>query len=84
MQHQSHIPPLQIIIIEGVATGLPIADFMQNSQQDISIFAAITANNLVHVALVMKQQYPDDSIIIAGDNDDPQDRLNNTGKIAAE
>lgn len=84
LQHQSNITPLQIVITEGVATGLSIADFIQNPQHEISIFAAISANNLTHVALRMKQQYPDSNIIIAGDNDIHQNHLTNIGKIAAE
>lgn len=78
LQHQSNITPLQIVITEGVTTELFITDFIQNPLHKISIFAAIATNNLTHVALVMKQQYPD-SNIIAGDNDVNQNHLTNKG-----
>ncbi|MCU2314845.1 toprim domain-containing protein, partial [Enterobacter hormaechei subsp. steigerwaltii] len=50
---------------------------------DATIIAAIDAGNLLPVAQVMRQRYPDAQIIIAADNDIKPGEPN-TGKSAAE
>lgn len=76
--------PQSIILAEGLATALT-AHLMR---PDARIIAAIDAGNLLPVAQVMRQQYPDAQIIIAADNDhqagDSETGATNTGKIAAE
>ena len=84
LQHDPNSPPSQIIITEGIATGLAIADFSQNALKQSSIFAAISANNLLPIALALRKHYPNTPIIMAGDNDDPQNESKNIGKLLAE
>lgn len=55
----------QIILSEGFATALSISLVVPKSY----VVAAIDAGNLIHVAKVMRELYPDSKIIIAGDND---------------
>lgn len=68
-----------VIIAEGLATALSVQQF----RHDATIIAAIDAGNLLPVAQVMRQRYPDAQIIIAADNDIKPGELN-TGKSAAE
>jgi putative DNA primase/helicase len=57
--------PETVIIAEGLATALSVQQF----RPDATIIAAIDAGNLLPVAQVMRQRYPDAQIIIAADND---------------
>lgn len=84
LQNDPNLHPSQIIITEGIATGFTIADFSQNLSEKSSIFAAISANNLLPVALALRKLYPNFPIIMAGDNDDPQNESKNIGKLLAE
>lgn len=68
-----------VIIAEGLATAMTC----QLIQPEAHTVAAIDASNLIHVAKVMREKYPESKIIIAGDNDIKPDQ-NNTGKLAAE
>lgn len=68
-----------VIIAEGLATALSVQQF----RHDATIIAAIDAGNLLPVAQVMRQRYPDAQIIIAADNDIKPGEPN-TGKSAAE
>ncbi|HAU5703940.1 TPA: DUF927 domain-containing protein [Citrobacter freundii] len=68
-----------VIIAEGLATALSVQQF----RPDATIIAAIDAGNLLPVAQVMRQRYPDAQIIIAADNDIKPGEPN-TGKSAAE
>ncbi|MCC9328661.1 DUF927 domain-containing protein [Enterobacter hormaechei subsp. steigerwaltii] len=71
--------PETVIIAEGLATALSVQQF----RPDATIIAAIDAGNLLPVAQVMRQRYPDAQIIIAADNDIKPSEPN-TGKSAAE
>lgn len=71
--------PETVIIAEGLATALSVQQF----RSDTTIIAAIDAGNLLPVAQVMRQRYPDAQIIIAADNDIKHGEPN-TGKSAAE
>jgi putative DNA primase/helicase len=55
----------EIIICEGLATGISIAEFRQQS----IVISAIDAGNLIHVAKDICELNPTAKIIIAGDND---------------
>ncbi|WP_329502698.1 DUF927 domain-containing protein [Klebsiella aerogenes] len=68
-----------VIIAEGLATALSV----QQIRPDAVIIAAIDAGNLLPVAQLMRQRYPDTQIIIAADNDCKPGEPN-TGKDAAE
>lgn len=67
----------EIIICEGLATGISIAEFRQQS----IVISAIDAGNLIHVAKSIRELNPTAKIIIAGDNDIGNDK--NTGKEKA-
>lgn len=67
----------EIIICEGLATGITIAEFRQRS----IILSAIDAGNLIHVARSIREVNPTVKIIIAGDNDIGMDK--NIGKDKA-
>lgn len=71
--------PETVIIAEGLATALSVQQF----RPDATTIAAIDAGNLLPVAQVMQQRYPDAQIIIAADNDIKPGEPN-TGKVAAE
>ncbi|HAU3239742.1 TPA: toprim domain-containing protein [Salmonella enterica subsp. enterica] len=71
--------PETVIIAEGLATALSVQQF----RPDATIITAIDAGNLLSVAQVMRQRYPDAQIIIAADNDIKPGEPN-TGKAAAE
>ncbi|EFE0933794.1 DUF927 domain-containing protein [Escherichia coli] len=71
--------PKTVIIAEGLATALSVQQF----RPDATIIAAIDAGNLLPVAQVIRQRYPDAQIIIAADNDIKPGEPN-TGKSAAE
>ncbi|MFV0547713.1 MAG: DUF927 domain-containing protein [Limnobaculum xujianqingii] len=75
----SLINPSTVILAEGVATALSV----HLMRPDALTVAAIDAGNLLPVAKVMRNRYPEAKIIIAADNDiklnDP-----NTGKEKAE
>jgi len=64
--HQILAGPEGIIICEGYATGVTLA---QNYPSNRSVIVAFNAGNLLAVAHVFRQAYPDQNIIIAGDND---------------
>lgn len=68
----------RIILAEGLATALSISLI----QPEAYIVAAIDAGNLLHVAKIMRERYPDSMIIIAGDNDIKAGHKN-TGKEKA-
>ncbi|MEX9815381.1 DUF927 domain-containing protein [Providencia rettgeri] len=68
-----------VIIAEGLATAMTC----QLIQPEAHTVAAIDASNLIPVAKVIRTQYPESKIIIAGDNDIKPDQ-SNTGKLAAE
>lgn len=68
-----------MIIAEGLATTLSV----HLMRHDALAVAAIDAGNLLPVAQVMRQRYPDAQIIIAADNDIKPGEPN-TGKSAAE
>ncbi|MDD5462873.1 MAG: toprim domain-containing protein [Methylococcales bacterium] len=53
-----------LLICEGYATGASL-----HQATRLFIVVALDAGNLAHVALVMRNLYPNDQIIIAGDND---------------
>ena len=53
-----------ILICEGFATG---ASLYEN--KGLFTFVAFSAGNLINVAKIVKQHYPDSEIIICGDND---------------
>ncbi|NUE96310.1 DNA primase [Gilliamella sp. ESL0232] len=55
----------EIIICEGLATGISIAEFRQQS----TVISAIDAGNLIHVAKDIRELNLTAKIIIAGDND---------------
>ncbi|OCG24709.1 hypothetical protein A9G11_03385 [Gilliamella sp. wkB108] len=67
----------EIIICEGLATGISIAEFRYRS----IVISAIDAGNLIHVAKAVREINPTAKIIIAGDNDIGNDK--NTGKEKA-
>lgn len=71
--------PKTVIIAEGLATALSVQQF----RPDATIIAAIDAGNLLPVAQVIRQRYPDAQIIISADNDIKPGEPN-TGKSAAE
>ena len=55
----------EIIICEGLATGISIAVFRHRSL----VISAIDAGNLIHVSKAIRELNPTAKIIIAGDND---------------
>ena len=67
----------EIIICEGLATGISIAVFRHRSP----VISAIDAGNLIHVAKAIREVNTTVNIIIAGDNDIGSHR--NTGKEKA-
>lgn len=58
--------PNEIVICEGLATGISIAEF---HHRDAIIVAAVDAGNLIHVARSIREVNSTAKIIIAGDND---------------
>ena len=67
----------EIIICEGLATGISIAVFRHRSL----VISAIDAGNLIHVAKAVREVNSKANIIIAGDNDIGSHK--NTGKEKA-
>ena len=67
----------EIIICEGLATGISIAVFRHRSL----VISAIDAGNLIHVAKAVREVNSTANIIIAGDNDIGSHK--NTGKEKA-
>ncbi|MCX8727828.1 primase-helicase zinc-binding domain-containing protein [Gilliamella sp. B2838] len=67
----------EIIICEGLATGISIAVFRHRSP----VISAIDAGNLIHVAKAIREVNSTANIIIAGDNDIGSHK--NTGKEKA-
>jgi putative DNA primase/helicase len=67
----------EVIICEGLATGISITEFRHQSM----VISAIDAGNLIHVAKAIRELNPTAKIIIAGDNDIGNDK--NTGKEKA-
>ena len=67
----------EIIICEGLATGISIAVFRHRSP----VISAIDAGNLIHVAKAIREVNTTANIIIAGDNDIGSHK--NTGKEKA-
>ncbi|EPB6108291.1 DUF927 domain-containing protein [Yersinia enterocolitica] len=70
--------PPQVIITEGYATALTVAQLT-----DGVVMAGIAASNLLNVALVIRAKWPEARIILAGDNDFDDGKVN-TGKVWAE
>ena len=70
-------PSKAIVICEGYATGVTLASHYMS---DCSVVVAFNANNLLPVAKRIRAAFPDDLIIIAGDND----RKSGTGQAAAK
>lgn len=56
--------PERIIITEGFATALTVSTL-----SDGWCVAAVSANNLLNVAQVLREKWPDTRLVIAGDND---------------
>lgn len=73
------VAPQVVIIGEGLATVLSV----HMMRPDALTAVAIDAGNLLPVAQVMRQRYPQAQIVIAADNDIKPDEPN-TGKEAAE
>ena len=71
--------PQEVILAEGLATALSV----NLMRPDALTVCAVDAGNLLHVAIHMRQQYPQAQIIIAADND-YLDNQSNTGKEAAD
>ncbi|MDR0806984.1 MAG: DUF927 domain-containing protein [Enterobacteriaceae bacterium] len=69
----------EVIISEGVSTALSV----HLMRPDAFTVAAIDAGNLINIANMMRDKYPEAKIIIAADNDIKPDEAN-TGKDAAE
>ena len=67
----------EIIICEGLATGISISEFRHRSL----VISAIDAGNLIHVAKAVREVNSTANIIIAGDNDIGSHK--NTGKEKA-
>lgn len=70
--------PETVIITEGYATALTVTQLT-----DGLCVAAVSANNLLNVAQVMRERWPEARIVIAGDNDF-DDGKENAGKMWAE
>jgi len=66
-----------IIIAEGYATALTL-----NQTTGYFTLAAMSANNLLNIALIARHKYPDSSIIMAAENDPSSS--NNVGLVQAE
>lgn len=79
VRHDDRIQPETIIIAEGVATALAICRFATGS-----VFAALSATNMVNVATALKAKYPQANFILAGDNDADGQRKDNPGRHYAE
>lgn len=71
--NQSH-EVTSIIVTEGYATALTLGRIANGM-----VVAAMSANNMRNVALVMRNKYPDACIIFAGDHDPHSDGSANTG-----
>ena len=68
-------------ICEGISTGFVIKTLSENSV----VFCAMSANNLINVALSARKQWPDISIIICADNDVRENKdMPNTGVESAK
>jgi putative DNA primase/helicase len=68
-----------VILAEGLATALSV----HLMRPDALTICAVDAGNLLHVAIQMRQQYPQAKIIIAADNDHHNNQPN-TGKAVAD
>ncbi|ENP9704794.1 toprim domain-containing protein [Escherichia coli] len=71
--------PQEVILAEGLATALSV----HLMRPDALTICAVDAGNLLHVAIQMRQQYPQAKIIIAADNDHHNNQPN-TGKAVAD
>lgn len=67
-------PPRRIWLAEGYATGLTVHELMKER-----VFVALSANNLLSLASLVRSQYPDTELIIAADRD-----INGVGQQKAE
>jgi len=65
-----------IVICEGFATGLTLCT---HYRRDCSVYVAFNAGNLLSVAVILRNEFPDAKIIIAGD----YDRQSGTGQRTA-
>ena len=63
--------PQEVILAEGLATALSV----HLMRPDALIVCAIDAGNLLPVAIVMREKYPQARVIIAADNDHQPDKL---------
>ncbi len=64
VQHKRNDQP-EIVICEGVATGCTLATM----EPDALIIAAMNAGNLLPVAQAFRHRYPQNRIVVVGDND---------------
>ncbi len=71
--------PETIVIAEGYATGLTLSQITT-----AAVVAAVSANNLMNVAKALRNEYPEATIILAGDHDIHTDGSTNIGKELAE
>ncbi|OMQ21303.1 DNA primase [Serratia oryzae] len=71
--------PETIVIAEGYATGLTLSQ-----TTTAAVVAAVSANNLMNVAKALRNEYPEATIILAGDHDIHTDGSTNIGKELAE
>jgi len=81
LRHDEKSTPETIIVTEGVATGLAVARLTDSAPS--SIFAAASASNMVQAALLLRRQYPNARMILAGDND-CQNPQGNIGELQAQ
>ena len=58
-------PEKPLVICEGYATGASIHLACENT-----VFVAFSANNLPHIAGIVRRKHPDKTILICGDNDE--------------
>jgi len=79
VRHEKGKTPERVIIAEGVATAMTIARFTEGS-----VFAAVSATNMVNVARELRKKYPESFFILAGDNDCGKESKENIGKLYAE
>jgi len=76
--HNSLHKGIKILICEGFATGVSLAEL----EPEACVIAAIDAGNLEPVAVAIRKQWPNNDIVICADDDRNQSR--NIGLIKAE
>lgn len=55
----------ELILAEGIATGLSLVEALKKP-----IYCCMTCHNIIHVARLLRERWPNMKIIIAADNDD--------------